>query len=177
VLPSVHRPRSPIAQSTHDSPHSSLPTNVNKSTNPDLFTALKGGTNNFTIVTRYDMETFPSEELRGGIVTWPAFTINQHFQSLVNFGLNPNRDPNAALIVFQGYSTLSPTNVVRAAFDYTRPVARPAAYKEFFAVNNTLSDSTKIQPMSAIAAEFGSDTTKRYVAPSEPSWMTAKLFL
>jgi FAD/FMN-containing dehydrogenase len=135
--------------------------NVNKNTNSDLFTALKGGTSNFAIVVRYEMETFQSEDLWGGIVTWPASTVNQHFQSLVNFGLNPNRDPNAALIVFQGFSTLSPTDVVRAAFDYTKPVARPDAYKEFFAVNNTLSDSTKVQPMSAIAAEFGSDTTKR----------------
>jgi hypothetical protein len=52
-------------------------------------------------------------------------------------------------------------DVLRAAFDYTKPVIRPDAYSEFFAVNNTISDSTKIQPMSAVAAEFGSDTTKR----------------
>ncbi|KZM24384.1 flavin adenine dinucleotide binding [Ascochyta rabiei] len=135
--------------------------NSNKNTNADLFTALKGGSSNFGIVTRYDMETFPSENLWGGIVTYPASTADQHFKALINFGLNPERDPNAALIVFQGYSTASPTDVVRAAFDYTKPVARPDAYKEFFAVANNLSDTTKIQPMSAIAAEFGSDTTKR----------------
>lgn len=135
--------------------------NANKSTNADLFTALKGGNSNFGIVTRYDMETFENEDLWGGIVSWPASTVNQHFQSFVNFGLNPKRDHNAALIVFQGYSTANPTNVVRAAFDYTKPVARPDAYKEFFAVNNTISDSTKIQPMSAVAAEFGSDTKSR----------------
>ncbi|KAI4962034.1 hypothetical protein J4E86_001064 [Alternaria arbusti] len=135
--------------------------NANKTSNADLFTALKGGNSNFGIVTRYDMETFENEDLWGGIVSWPASTVSQHFKSLVNFGLDPNRDPNAALILFQGYSTASPVNVVRAAFDYTKPVARPDAYSEFLAVNNTLSDSTKIQPMNAIAAEFGSDTTKR----------------
>lgn len=138
--------------------------NANKTANADLFTALKGGSSNFGIVTRYDMETFENENLWGGIVTYPASTADQHFKALVNFGLNPKRDPNAALIVFQGYSTASPTDVVRAAFDYTKPVARPDAYSEFFAVNNTISDTTKIQPMSAIAAEFGSDTTKRYAS-------------
>jgi hypothetical protein len=107
------------------------------------------------------METFEQEDLWGGIMTWPASTVDQHFRALVNFGLNPDRDLNAALIVFQGYSTASPANVVRAAVDYTKPVARPDAYKEFLAINGTLSDSTRIQPMSAIAAEFGSDTTKR----------------
>ncbi|KAF3052652.1 hypothetical protein E8E11_011502 [Didymella keratinophila] len=134
---------------------------ANKTSNADLFTALKGGSSNFGIVTRYDMETFEQEDLWGGIMTWPTSTIDQHFKALVNFGTNPDRDPNAALIVFQGYSTASPTNVVRAAFDYTKPVARPDAYMEFLAINGTLSDSTKIQPMSAIAAEFGSNTTKR----------------
>ncbi|KAE9962582.1 hypothetical protein BLS_000165 [Venturia inaequalis] len=136
-------------------------TNANKTTNPDLFTALKGGNNNFGIVTRYDMETFESQDLWGGIVTYPSSTADQHFQALVNFGLNPNRDPHAAIIVFQGYSTASLTDVVRAAFDYTKPVAYPDAYEEFFAVPNNISDTTKIQPMSAIAAEFASSTTTR----------------
>lgn len=134
---------------------------ANKTSNADLFTALKGGSSNFGIVTRYDMETFESKDLWGGIVTYPASTADHHFKALVNFGLNPDRDPNAALIVFQGYSTASPTDVVRAAFDYTKPVTRPDAYKEFFKVTANISDTTKIQPMSAIAAEFGSDTTKR----------------
>ena len=136
--------------------------NANKTTNADLFMALKGGSSNFGIVTRYDMETFENEDLWGGVVSWPASTVNQHFKSLVNFGLDPNRDPYAALILFQGYSTASPVDVVRAAFDYTKPVVRPDAYSEFFSVNNTLSDSTKIQPMSAVAAEFGSNTASRY---------------
>jgi FAD/FMN-containing dehydrogenase len=139
--------------------------NANKNTNADLFTALKGGTSNFGIVTRYDMETFKSENLWGGIVTYPASSVDQHFKSFVDFGLDPNRDVNAALILFQGYSTASPTNVVRAAFDYTKPVNRPDAYKKFFAVPN-ITDSTKIQPMSAIAAEFGSTTTTRSVSLS-----------
>ncbi|TLD32549.1 FAD-binding domain-containing protein [Venturia nashicola] len=135
--------------------------NANQTTNPDLFTALKGGNNNFGIVTRYDMETFESEDLWGGIVTYPSSTADQHFQALVNFGLNPNRDPHAAIIVFQGYSTASATDVVRVAFDYTKPIPYPNAYQEFFAVTNNISDTTKIQPMSAVAAEFASTTTTR----------------
>ncbi|KAJ4359866.1 uncharacterized protein N0V89_000422 [Didymosphaeria variabile] len=129
--------------------------NANKNTNADLFTALKV---NYILEVK---KTFENENLWGGIVTYPASTADQHFKSFVDFGLDPNRDPNAALIVFQGYSTASPTNVVRAAFDYTKPVARPDAYKEFYAITNNISDTTKIQPMSAVAAEFGSTTTSR----------------
>ncbi|KAI8937380.1 hypothetical protein NX059_006584 [Plenodomus lindquistii] len=88
--------------------------NANKNTNADLFTALKGSS------------------------SWYSDT------SFVDFGLNPDKDPDAALVWFQGYSTASHVDVVRAAFDYTKHVVRPAAYNEFLAVNNTISDSTKI---------------------------------
>ena len=84
------------------------------------------------------------------------------------------RSPRAHV---QNSSVVLPPNVradvVRAAFDYTKPVVRPDAYREFFAVNNTLTDSTKIQPMSAIAAEFGSDTSKRYAPTLDPSRIIA----
>lgn len=152
---------------------------ANQTSHADLFTALKGGSSNFGIVTRYDMQTFDNELLWGGIVTYPASTAAQHFQSLVNYGKNRDRDPNAALIVFQGYSTASPTDVVRIAFDYTQPVARPEVYKEFLAVGGNISDTTKIQPMSAVAAEFGSDTTKRYLLKSKslPPFCLSRLTL
>jgi len=40
--------------------------NVNRRSNPTLFSALRGGGNNFGIVTRFDMETFPQGKLWGG---------------------------------------------------------------------------------------------------------------
>lgn len=46
--------------------------NANKRENPRLFKALKGGGNNFGIVTRFDMTAFPAGDLYGGIIitTW-----------------------------------------------------------------------------------------------------------
>lgn len=40
--------------------------NANANENPDLFWALKGGSNNFGIVTRFDIKTFPMREVYGG---------------------------------------------------------------------------------------------------------------
>ncbi|CRK40206.1 hypothetical protein BN1708_008141 [Verticillium longisporum] len=40
---------------------------ANKDSHPDLLKALKGGWGNFGIVTRFDLETFPSKPLWGGI--------------------------------------------------------------------------------------------------------------
>lgn len=36
----------------------------------DLFQALKGGSSNFGIVTRFDLQTYPRQPLWGGIVEW-----------------------------------------------------------------------------------------------------------
>ncbi|KAI1878225.1 uncharacterized protein JN550_000407 [Neoarthrinium moseri] len=41
---------------------------ANAKDNPDLWASLKGGSNNFGIVTRYDMETFPQGPMWGGYV-------------------------------------------------------------------------------------------------------------
>lgn len=46
---------------------------ASEATNPDLFWALKGGSNNFGIVTRYDMITIPVAAAYGGVVAWQGF--------------------------------------------------------------------------------------------------------
>ncbi|KAF1847366.1 FAD-binding domain-containing protein [Cucurbitaria berberidis CBS 394.84] len=46
--------------------------NANANENPDLFWALKGGSNNFGIVTRFDVKTFPLGQLYGGQSTYES---------------------------------------------------------------------------------------------------------
>ena len=46
--------------------------NANKNSNPDLFWALKGGSNNFGVVSRYDLMTYPCSLVWGGAVAWDA---------------------------------------------------------------------------------------------------------
>ena len=52
---------------------------VSSSSHPDLFWALKGGNNNFGIITRFDMSTIPITSAFAGGIVWgsgalPAFT-------------------------------------------------------------------------------------------------------
>ncbi|KAL8919908.1 MAG: hypothetical protein Q9172_004756, partial [Xanthocarpia lactea] len=39
--------------------------NINQTSNPDLYFALRGGGNNFGIVTRFDLQTFPQGPMWG----------------------------------------------------------------------------------------------------------------
>ncbi|KAF1952218.1 FAD binding domain-containing protein [Byssothecium circinans] len=134
---------------------------ANKNTNSDLYTALKGGNNNFGIITRFDMQTFTNEGMWGGLVIYPASTISAHFKALVNFVNNISKDTNAAAIVIQIYSTASGNSLVMNSYDYTKPTARPTAYDEFLAVQGNISDSTSLKNMSAVAGELEGTTTFR----------------
>jgi hypothetical protein len=48
-------------------------TTASRSTNPDLWRALKGGSNNFGIVTRFTVRSFPSTQIWSGFLYLPAF--------------------------------------------------------------------------------------------------------
>jgi hypothetical protein len=49
---------------------------VNHFSHPDLYYALRGGGNNFGIVTRFDMETFPQGKMWGGYNLFIAEDMN-----------------------------------------------------------------------------------------------------
>jgi FAD/FMN-containing dehydrogenase len=56
---------------------------VNATSYPDLFWSLKGGSNNFGIATRYDLETFPLVDVYGGFLTSNETYVNDVVQGKV----------------------------------------------------------------------------------------------
>lgn len=136
---------------------------ASKTQNADLFTALKGGNNNFGIVTRLDFQAFDYEGLWGGLVVYPQSTIQTQFNALINFVNNIDKDPYAAAIVMPVYQSAVGADLILNAYDYTKPVPRPAAYNEFLAIPGNISDSTRITSMSSLAIELEGKPTSRYV--------------
>lgn len=68
---------------------------ANSNTNSDLFKALKGGSINFGIVTRFDMKTLPQEDFWGGTVTHDWSTVHEQIPAFVRFTNNIHKDPYA----------------------------------------------------------------------------------
>ncbi|KAF2663237.1 FAD-binding domain-containing protein [Microthyrium microscopicum] len=85
--------------------------NANRNENPDLHRALKGGGNNFGIVTRFDLHMFPKPKLWGGIF----LAMDQRKKALdwLVEGSISNNDTNTMVAV----SMLTPTTTLSLAVD------------------------------------------------------------
>jgi hypothetical protein len=148
--------------------------NANNKTNPDLFQTLKGGSGNFGIVTRLDLETFVGGDnapnnIWGGVVTYPSSTTPQQLQAMVNFGNNINNDPYGSAIGIWQYSTLTNQTIIINAYEYTSPIVAPPAFKEFLAIPGNTSDSMRITNMTDLTIELEQASGYRYIYPKHPS--------
>ncbi|UPX18393.1 uncharacterized protein EKO05_0008695 [Ascochyta rabiei] len=72
---------------------------ANANSHSDLWTALKGGSGNFGIVTRFDMYTFPAHDLWGGIRAAVRSEGDNLAQTLVDFTEQNCKNPQAAYIL------------------------------------------------------------------------------
>jgi FAD/FMN-containing dehydrogenase len=72
--------------------------NANSTSHPDLTRALHGGSNDFGIVTAFDMRVFPQGRFWGGFVGNNTSTRYSWFDAFASFTGDPNYDPYAALI-------------------------------------------------------------------------------
>ena len=136
---------------------------ASKTENPDLFTVLKGGNNNFGIVTGLKMVTFKNNGLWGGLVVYPGDAIQEHFKALVRFSDGVGSEPKGAVIVMPAYMSAVGADLILNAYDYAEPISRPAIYNEFLKIKGNVSDTTGIRNMSSLAGELRALTTHRYV--------------
>ncbi|KAI1328429.1 FAD-binding domain-containing protein [Xylariaceae sp. FL0255] len=104
--------------------------------NPDLFWALKGGTNNYGIVTKFVAKTYPIYNCWGGILLFSGDQLPAVLQALYMYETQPNKDPYANMII-----NLIPTSngTTLLTLIYLKPVEQPEAYAPFLTLTPTLS--------------------------------------
>lgn len=130
--------------------------NANNQTNSDLWQVLKGGSNNFGIVTRIDLTAFESGNIWGGIVLYPASTIPAQIDAFVKFTDAIEQDPYASLITFWIYSSATNTTVVENCYEYTKPIANASIFTDLLAIAPEIPDTNtlRIDNLTSLTTEL-----------------------
>lgn len=125
--------------------------NVTQKRYPDLWLALKGGSNNFAVVTRFFFLTFSQGDVWGGNIFYDISTFPQHLKAFNNFDLSDGYDENAIVIVSAGYTAAG--SAVVNTLEYTKPVINPPSLAPFTAIQPQFTNTMRITNYSAIANE------------------------
>jgi len=132
-------------------------TDANQSSNPDLWIALRGGSNNFGVVTRFDLETFEQGSFWGGVIYYPITTASQQLAAFYDFAKNSNYDDYSAIIQSFGFSGGQGSAVVNGLY-YTKPQANPPALQGFTAIEPQLASTMRIDSLLNLGVERGANS-------------------
>jgi FAD/FMN-containing dehydrogenase len=129
--------------------------NSNARENTDLFTALRGGGNNFGIVTRYDLRTFKQGKLWGGAV----FYFPDNFPNQVKAYLKELTDPEATeethIMIGAGYShafaAVSDVMCMNQVY-YTDEVENPPVLEPFVSMQPQLEQLRSVRMRDLVDA-------------------------
>lgn len=125
---------------------------ANPDSNPDLFFALRGGGNNFGVVTRMDLNTFEHGLMWGGATVYPLTENETIYDAFYWFNREAATDPKGALIVaaacVAGTGCFLSNN-----YDYIDPVVEPPVFDNFTSIPN-LTDSSRITTLLNLTEEL-----------------------
>lgn len=103
---------------------------ANAENNHDLFIALKGGSNNFGIVTKFDLPTFKQGPMWGGAIYYNPSVYPQLVQAFNDFAMSPTPDERSHIIVATSWTAASGETGVSNIY-HARPEPAPPSLRPF----------------------------------------------
>jgi len=127
--------------------------NANAASNSDLFRALKGGSNNFGVVTRYDLRSFPQGKFWGGSIVYDDSASPALLKAFVNLNKDQGYDEYAALLQSHAYVS-GGSFVAVTSVEYTKAVENPVTMQPFTMAQPQFSNTMRISNQSDFTDEF-----------------------
>lgn len=136
--------------------------NANATSNSDLFLALKGGSSNFGIVTRFDMETFKQGNLWGGTMSYSKNYTQAQIDAYTAWVDNVENYPEGSSIIFWSYLPTVKDVVILAAYEDTAGNVAPAGFDKFLAIPSQ-SSTMRLATQKSLTDELEQAAGYRYV--------------
>ncbi|KAL8626231.1 hypothetical protein Q9189_008083 [Teloschistes chrysophthalmus] len=127
--------------------------NANAVDNPDLWSALKGGSNNFGVVTRFDLRTFPQGKIWGGTIYNTIDTVPAQVKAFATFNNATDYDTNAAMINTYGYLGQIGAWSVANLLVYTENTTNPSVLRPFTDIKPQIGNTMRLSNLSDITSE------------------------
>jgi FAD/FMN-containing dehydrogenase len=112
-------------------------TTVTATSNADLFFGLRGGFNNFGIVTKFVLKTFPQTQVWGGAITYGNETLDKITAATNKFS-DHNTDPKANIIT--SYTFSQGQAIVSLLVFYDAPTPPSGLFDDFLAITPLAKD-------------------------------------
>jgi hypothetical protein len=126
--------------------------NANATSHPDLFRVLKGGGNNFGIVTKFDLAAFPQGQILGGNIAQDISYRDEVFKAFANIAGSPHYDPYASLVTGVSFNATSKAWGIATTAIYTKPVVNPPVFEELLSIPTT-TNTLYLTNLSTLANE------------------------
>ncbi|KZT71943.1 FAD-binding domain-containing protein [Daedalea quercina L-15889] len=124
--------------------------NVTDAAYPDLFFALKGGYNNYGIVTTFTYQTYPQGLIWGGQLIISGEYADQVNAATANFSNNVT-DPKAAVITTYDYEESA--FLISIILFYDAPTQPPGIFDEFLAIPTISYDVSTMDYLDLVLTE------------------------
>ncbi|PTB44081.1 uncharacterized protein TrAFT101_002635 [Trichoderma asperellum] len=125
--------------------------NANETENKDILIALRGGANNFGVVTRIDFAAFEQGQLWGGSLFHTLETIDDNLKAFQDFASAEDYDEYASLITSFGYAAGRGAGIVNSV-EYTKPAESLPVFEPFLQIPNVMS-TMRLAGMGEISRE------------------------
>ncbi|KAK7959420.1 oxidoreductase- FAD-binding [Apiospora aurea] len=132
---------------------------ANARENADLFFALRGGGNNFGIVTRIDLQTFEQGLVWSASLMCDTSALDATVQEYIRLAASPDYDEHASFLLSFAHIGAMSMSVIADSLLYTEPIENPPIYGNLAKIPS-LQSSGSLKNMSAVAADTGAMVPK-----------------
>ncbi|KAJ7290205.1 FAD-binding domain-containing protein, partial [Mycena rebaudengoi] len=130
-------------------------TEVTATKNPDLYFGLKGGLNNFGIVTRFVFKAYAQTQIWGGLITYTVPTTAAVNKAVADFSALVT-DPKAQ--IFSAYNGAAGIPVLAQVLYYGAPTPPPGIFDSFLSIPFVTKD-IKTRTLSSLVRLFPTNVT------------------